>query len=172
MHVTLMNTLRRFYRNMFVEIVLLLALSVKILSGFIQILIRKRNAWNTIDKWQVWTGGYLAFFIIFHVGVVFVGRFYLLLDTNYYFGAAGLNSFPTNLFFVPYYTFAIISFFGHIATIHYKKMKLNVLGLSPAKQSKIILVMGICITLITFFGLTNHFRGVKIPTEYHVLIGK
>jgi hypothetical protein len=85
---------------------------------------------------------------------------------------AGLNNFPTNLFFIPYYGLAIISFFGHVAAIHARKMKQNIVGLTPIKQSKLILFFGICLTFIIFFGLTNHFHGVEIPKEYNVLIGK
>jgi hypothetical protein len=46
------------------------------------------------------------------------------------------------------------------------------MGLSPSEQSKIILALGICLTIVLFYGLTNHFQGVKIPTEYNVLFGK
>jgi len=96
----------------------------------------------------------------------------LHLDTNFYFGAAGLNSFPFNLFFIPYYGLAVLSFFGHIASIHSKKMKQTVLGVTPNKQSIAILSFGILITILIFYGLTNHFNGVAIPKEYEILIGK
>jgi hypothetical protein len=96
----------------------------------------------------------------------------LHLDTNFYFGVAGLNSFPTNLFFIPYYGLAIISFFGHIASIHSKKMKKSFLGLSPNRQATLILIFALILTLTIFYGLTNHFNGVTIPKEYNILIGK
>jgi hypothetical protein len=85
---------------------------------------------------------------------------------------AGLNSFPFNLFFIPYYGLAILSFFGHIASVHNKKMKHNIFSLTPTRQAKFILFLGLCLTVLIFYGLTNHFNGVKIPTEYNVLIGK
>jgi hypothetical protein len=47
-----------------------------------------------------------------------------------------------------------------------------VFGLTPNKQAKIILVLGMTLTLIIFYGLTNKFNGVTIPKEYNVLIGK
>ena len=107
-----------------------------------------------------------------HLSAVLVGRYFLSLDTNFYFGVAGLNSFPLNLFFIPYYGLAILSFFGHIAAIHNKKMKYKILHLTPEQQSKTILILGIFVTLIIFYGLTNHFKGVTIPAEYKILIGK
>jgi hypothetical protein len=99
------------------------------------------------------------------------GRLILKLDTNFYFGVAGLNTFPFNLFFIPYYGLAIFSFFGHIAAIHRKKMKISILGVSPIYQSKIILITSFLLIILIFYGLTNHFRGMAIPKEYKVLVG-
>jgi len=101
-----------------------------------------------------------------------IGRFVLDLDTNFYFGVAGLNTFPLNLFFIPYYGFAVIAFFGHISAIHYHKMKVEILGLSVGQQSKYILIIGIVTAAIILYGLTNGFTGVEIPEEYNLIIGK
>jgi hypothetical protein len=132
----------------------------------------RKTATTQFDKVHIWTGLYLAIFFIFHLSAVLGGRFFLHLDTNFYFGVAGLNSFPFNLFFIPYYGLAILSFFGHIASIHSKKMKQNIFGLPPNLQSIAILTFGLVLTIAIFYGLTNHFNGVTIPKEYEVLIGK
>lgn len=116
-----------------------------------------------------WT---LPFFFIIHLCAVFGARLFLHLDTNFYFGVAGLNSFPFNLFFIPYYSLAILSFFGHFASIHSKKMKQTILDITPNMQSISILGFGILITILIFYGLTNHFNGVIIPKEYEKFIGK
>ncbi|WP_312555156.1 hypothetical protein [Empedobacter brevis] len=168
----MMNLLRPVYRNIFVEAILLLAVSIQIISGLKLFKTNRKTAISNFDKLQNWTGLYLAIFFIIHLSAVLGGRLFLHLDTNFYFGVAGLNSFPFNLFFIPYYAFAIISFFGHIACIHNKKMKHNIFSLTPGRQSKAILICGICLTVIIFYGLTNHFEGVKIPAEYNILIGK
>jgi len=97
---------------------------------------------------------------------------FLGLDTNFYFGVAGINTFPFSLFFVPYYGLAILSFFAHIASIHAHKMKKNIFGFLPYQQSNVILIFGVIITLVIFYGLTNHFNGVEIPKEFNILIGK
>lgn len=171
-HISVMNTLRIFYRNLLVETILLIAVCTQIFSGLKLFKTNRKTAISAFDKLHIWTGLYLAVFLIIHVSAVLSGRFYLNLDTNFYFGVAGLNTFPLNLFFIPYYGLAILSFFGHIAGIHNKKIKHTVLNLTPAQQSKIIIVFGFCLTLVIFFGLTNHFYGVKIPAEYNVLTGK
>ncbi len=127
---------------------------------------------TSFEKLHIWKGFYLAIFLVIHVSVILSGRYILHLDTNFYFGAAGLSSFPLNLFFIPYYGLAIFSFFGHIASVHNKKMKSSILNLAPKQQAKAILIFGLLLTLLIFYGLTNHFRGVQIPEEYNILIGK
>ena len=171
-HIEVMNILRLFYRNIFVETVLLFSVFVQIVSGLKLFKIRRKVATTPFEKLHIWTGLYLAIFFVIHLCAVLSGRLFLHLDTNFYFGVAGLNSFPFNLFFVPYYGLAILSFFGHIASIHSKKMEQSIFGLSPTTQSILILTFGIIITIVIFFGLTNQFKGVTIPKEYEVLIGK
>jgi hypothetical protein len=167
-----MTAFRHFYRNIFVESILLLAVFVQIISGIKLFWTNRKAATSNFDKLQRWTGLYLAIFFVIHLSAVMSGRFLLHLDTNFYFGVAGLNSFPTNLFFIPYYGLSIIAVFGHIAAIHSKKMKHNIAGLTPIKQSILILIFGIILTVVIFCGQTNHFQGVEIPTAYNVLIGK
>ncbi|WP_418637829.1 hypothetical protein [Winogradskyella sp.] len=171
-HIELMNQLRVYYRNVFVEIILLCAVVIQIISGIKLFFKRRKTTSNVFERLQIWTGLYLAFFLIFHIGAIMVGRFLLHLDTNFYFGVAGLNTFPINLFFIPYYSLAIISFFGHISAIHMKKMKTTILGFTPKKQSVMILLIGIILTIILMYGLTNGFMGVKIPKGYNFLIEK
>lgn len=171
-HIEVMTTLRFFYRNILVETVLLLAVITQIYSGLKLFKTNRKLAGTFFEKLHIWSGLYLAIFLVIHLSAVLAGRFFLHLDTNIYFGVAGLNNFPTNLFFIPYYALAIISFFGHLSAIHAKKMKHNVLGLTPNGQSKLILAFGLCLTLVIFYGLTNKFQGVEIPSEYNVLIGK
>lgn len=171
-HIEWMISLRLFYRNLFVEIILLSAVVIQIISGLKLFFVSRKAAVSTMDKLHVWSGLYLAFFLVIHVAAVMVGRFVLHLDTNFYFGAAGVNSFPFNLFFIPYYALEILSFFGHIAAIHAKKMKNRVLNVSPERQAYILLIIGVVVTICVFYGITNQFTGIALPKEYHVLVGK
>lgn len=171
-HMEVMNALRPIYRNIIIETLLILAVIIQIFSGIRLFSINRKRATTFFDKLQLWSGLYLALFLVIHLSAVFVGRLVLHLDTNFYFGVAGLNSFPANLFFIPYYALTILSFFGHIAAIHCKKMKQPILGLTPIAQSKLIIAFGIVLTIIVFYGLTNHFNGVVIPKEYEILTGK
>ncbi|MBS1555039.1 MAG: hypothetical protein JSU09_08940 [Bacteroidetes bacterium] len=171
-HIELMTTLRLFYRHIVVESILLIAIGIQIYSG-LKLFNAKRHSANTFfEKLHVWTGLNLAFFFVIHLSAVFAGRFILRLDTNFYFGVAGLNSFPANLFFIPYYALAILSFFGHVAAIHSQKMTKQIVGLTPHAQARLILILGVISTVAIFYGLTNQFHGVTIPNEYNILIGK
>jgi hypothetical protein len=171
-HIEMMNTLRLFYRNLFIESILLLAVFIQIFSGLKLFKINRKIAASNFEKIQIWSGLYLAIFFIIHLSAIFIGRLILNLDTNFYYGIAGLNTFPYNFFFIPYYALAILSFFGHIASVHNKKMKQSIFGISPNKQSIAILTFGIILTVVIFCGLTNYFNGIAIPKEYNVLIGK
>jgi len=171
-HIELMNSLRLFYRNILVESILLIAVVIQIYSG-IKLFFAKRKLTSTFfDRLQIWSGLYLAFFLIFHVSAVLGGRWLLELDTNFYFGVAGLNTFPFLIFFIPYYGLSILAFFGHVAAIHSFKMRHTLFGITPSQQAKFILIFGIVGMMLIFYGLTNHFDGVTIPAEFDVLIGK
>ncbi len=171
-HIQFMDKCRVFYRNTMIETILLGAILVQIVSGIQLFFSKKSTVIGSFEKLQIWTGLYLVFFFVIHVGAILMGRYILELDTNIYFGIAGLNTFPFNIFFIPYYALAILSFFGHIASIHFQKMNNNVFGLTVEQQSKLIVCKGIVLACIILYGLTNGFQGVEIPVEYHVLIGK
>ncbi|MFK8101111.1 MAG: hypothetical protein AB8G15_01250 [Saprospiraceae bacterium] len=171
-HLAVMENLRLFYRNLLVETILGLAVLTQITSGIRLVWKKRKMETSFFERLQMWSGLYLAFFLVIHVSAILVGRFILKLDTNFYFGAAGLNHFPFNLFFIPYYGLAILSFFGHIASIHAQKMRKTILGFSPDQQAKMILVKGVLLCILIFYGLTNGFTGIELPAGYEVLIGK
>jgi len=171
-HIEVMTILRHFYRNIFVETILLLAVATQIYSGLKLFQSKRKSAKTFFEKLHIWTGLYLAIFFVIHLSAVLAGRFVLNLDTNFYFGVAGLNSFPFNLFFIPYYSFAVVSFFGHISAIHNQRMTKHIFGINPYKQSIYILTIGICFSIFLIYGLTNKFQGFQIPSDYNILIGK
>ncbi|AQS93165.1 hypothetical protein BXQ17_03315 [Polaribacter sp. BM10] len=171
-HIEMMNDLRVVYRNIIAETILLFAVIIQVFSGIKLFFKKRKNVTDFFEKLQIWTGLYLAIFFFIHLSAVLSGRLILNLDTNFYFGVAGLNTFPLNLFFIPYYGLAIISFFGHISAVHSKKMKNKIIGIEPNIQSYIILIIGIILTLVIFYGLTNEFNGVEIPKEYDIMTGK
>ncbi|MFN7492991.1 MAG: hypothetical protein ACK5RG_08765 [Cyclobacteriaceae bacterium] len=167
-HIVWMNALRYFYRATIIEFLLLAAVLMQLYSGIRLFLSKRKTTRIGFEKLHVFSGLYLAVFLVIHVSAVLAGRSILHLDTNFYFGAAGLNSFPANLFFIPYYSLAILSFFGHIAAIHHCKMKKALWGVSVNGQSKAILILGALVMLLILYGMTNGFMGAPIPEEYRL----
>lgn len=171
-HIDMMATLRVIYRHPVVETLLLAAVVVQVVSGLrLRRKLRGQVA-GFYPRLQLWSGLYLAFFLVAHVFAVMMGRFVFQLDTNYYYGAAGMNFFPTMLFYIPYYSLACMAFFGHVAAIHAMKMPVNLLGLTPAQQSHVLLALGGAFTLVLLYALTQGFHGIDLPAEYMILIGR
>lgn len=170
-HIQLMNALRSFYRHPLIESILLLAVGMQIVSGLRLFAAKRYTLGSPFEKLQIWSGLYMAFFLVIHVSAVFTGRWVLKLDTNFFFGAAGILSFPANLFFVPYYALAILSFFAHLASIHKLKMHKWLLGFSPAQQSIGIIGLGVLVTLLVFWGMTQGLKGFDLPPAYKILTG-
>lgn len=172
-HIAIMQQLRLVYRHKLFEGMLLGAVLWQIGSGISLFIAQMRasraRTLSPVQRIQMWTGAYMAFFLLAHLSAVFVGRYVAQLDTNFYFGVAGLNTFPLNLFFIPYYSLAILAFFGHLAAIHAQKMQHFVGSLSPHQQAKIIFGLGVCLNISLLYGLTNGFKGVSIPTAYQLL---
>jgi hypothetical protein len=162
-HLSVMETFRLVYRNRVVETFLLLAVVLQIFSGLKLAIQARKMASGFFEKLHVYSGLYLAFFLLIHVSAVLSARLIFDLDSNTYFGAAALNHFPEVLFFLPYYVLAVLSFFAHIACIHYKKT-------TSRWQSISIIVIGCFTALFLMYALTNRFQGFEIPEEYKKML--
>ena len=170
-HITLMNRLRLVYRNPAVETVLLGCVLIQIISG-IRLIGKRSKAFSlTFETLRIYSGIYLAVFFVVHVFAVMMGR-YLHMDTNYYFAAAGLSFFPFFFFYVPYYSLAIVSFFGHLAAVHGQKMRRSLFGISVRVQSLLILGFGAAIAIFIIYAMTGRFHGIELPPAYRILIGR
>ncbi len=55
-HIEIMNSLRHFYRNIFVETILLLAVFVQITSGMKLFKVNRKTATSQFEKLHIWTG--------------------------------------------------------------------------------------------------------------------
>lgn len=165
-HLALMDTLRTVYRQPVVECLLWAAVVWQVISGG---RLAQEYRWADVAffrRVQLASGRYMQFFLLFHTSAVLAGRYVLGVDTNLYFGAAGLNAFPACLFFVPYYGLAISSFFAHLASIHYYKMQKWTSEPSARWQSWTILIIGACMAMAILGGLTSGGQGLYIPAAY------
>jgi hypothetical protein len=160
-HINVMDALRRVYRNPVCEALLLGAVICQIISGLT--LLRKRTApTDPLDKLQAYSGIYLAFFLAFHTGAVLIGRNVLHLDTNFYFAAAGLRSFPLFLFFIPYYFLAVVSLFSHIGCALRPRI-----GIEAGRRRVFAsLLLGTATAVLLLMAFGGFFYDIRLPAEY------
>ena len=165
-HIELMASFRIFYRHVFIESLLLVSVVFQILSGVYFIYSRWGNRSGFFEIAQALSGGYLAFFLLNHVGAVLLGRIFLDLNTNFWFAAAGLNITPFSLFFMPYYTLGIVAFFTHVScAIHWAyKDRLPVRLRDQLGAVSIVSSIVFSIALVAAF--SGAFYKILVPEEY------
>ena len=122
-----------------------------------------RVHYTLAEKIQVYSGLYLSFFLIAHVGAVLSARYIEHLDTNFYFAAAGLNYYPATFIFIPYYFLAVSSISLHVSAIHYLKTRSKGMAVSIA-------VIGVATSFIIVLAFTDNFRCFDMPQPYEQFI--
>ncbi|MCR5889383.1 hypothetical protein LRS06_16730 [Hymenobacter sp. J193] len=172
-HLEVMEALRSVYRHPVVETSLLLAVVGQVFTGLrLYWRSRQQPRQPLAGRIQIFSGLYLAFFLLVHTGAVLTGRAWFGLDTNLYFAAAGINTFPFSLFFVPYYFLAVTAVFLHLASLHYLKGR-RIWGESGARRQALgIGGAGVLVALLILFAMTNQLQGFPIPADYLRALGK
>ncbi|MDJ1500310.1 hypothetical protein [Xanthocytophaga agilis] len=160
-HIQVMDRFRLVYRHPVVETFVLLIVLFQVVTGIR--LIYKRNAVTIAEKIQVYSGLYLSFFLIAHVGAVLSGRYIEHLDTNFYFAAAGLNYYPATFIFIPYYFLAVASISLHVSVIHYLKT-------GSAGAAIGMATVGMVAAMMIILAFTGNFSWLDIPQPYEQFI--
>lgn len=162
LHISFMQVTRKFYRHPVIETILFAAVLIQISSG-IMLVTQKWSRLETVFDWiHILSGLYMSLFLIIHITAVIIGRYKLQLDTNIWYGAGVMNLWPHKLFFIPYYIFALLAFFFHVACIHRIKMQILTSVADAEKQSYIIMLVGIIITTAIIVKMSN----LKLPAEF------
>lgn len=165
-HIAVMKFFRHLYRFPPVEIILLACVAFQIVSGLILVFrkgFRKQPGYVIA---QVVSGLYLSFFLVNHVRAVLLGRYSWHVETDFYFAAGVANSYPSKLFFIPYYTLSLVAAFTHIACVHYSKRSVQLLAITAEGGSAVqavrlkreiwaIAITGAVITLLIMLALTG-----------------
>jgi len=122
LHIQFMDQLRVVYRHPIAEFILLSCCLIQIISG-VGLLKRYnfRSIRSRVKKLQVASGIYIGIFLTLHISAVLIGR--TMIDTNLYFGAAVVATFPLYIFFIPYYFLGVLSVFTHIGCGLYFQFK-------------------------------------------------
>ncbi|MCJ8312058.1 MAG: hypothetical protein HRU38_03900 [Saccharospirillaceae bacterium] len=165
-HIEFMDAIRVIYRNAIVESLLILCILFQVSSGVVLVWKRRGQRTGFIEKSQVWSGLYLAFFLINHLAAVFFGRLILELDSNIYFAIAGFYVLPFSLFFIPYYFLAVVAIFVHLASAFNWLLRNKIKN--PIRKNIVFLIMfiGIGFALILIFAFLGFFSDINIPAEY------
>lgn len=170
-HMEVMEIVRLIYQNRLFEILLIGACITQIIAGIGLYRNKKQTIRDGYDRLHIYSGLYLAFFLTVHPTAIFVGRYYLGVDTNFWFGAMVVNLFPMVLFYVPYYFLGIFAFFTHVACIHRQKVTSLGWQVDGDQHAKLIMLFGAIIGLLILAGFTGFFQGLPIPDEYLNLLG-
>jgi succinate dehydrogenase/fumarate reductase cytochrome b subunit len=164
-HIKVMEMLRLFYRNPIIETLLLLAICIQVPSG---VMLARRKGWRGLpleERAQVASGLYLSFFLVAHVFAVMVGRYFLHVDTNFYFASAPLLSFLW-LYYVVYYGLSVIAIFTHIASIHTIKMTDRTTLQRARQQGMVIFVLGVMISIVILLTFSGVLYRIHLPAAY------
>jgi len=116
-HVTVQNLLRSVYRQPVVEVLIVAAALLQVLTGWVTVARVRLQRSNGLRNLQVLAGAYLGMFFLSHLTGVFGGRLQNA-DTTFAWatgGAGGLLSNPRLGSFLPYYSLAVFAFSVHAA---------------------------------------------------------
>jgi hypothetical protein len=168
-HIDFMDAFRVVYRNPIAESILLLCVMFQVCIGLYFVWRRRGQRSGFLEKAQALSGLYLAYFLLNHVGAVLYGRFVAELDTNIYYGIAGFYTAPFHLYFNPYYFFAVVAIFVHIASAFQWLSRKQIADPLRSRLAYTIIFLGLVISLILILSFNGVFNEIEIPQEYSVL---
>lgn len=169
-HIAFMEAARLVYRNLVVEIALLLCVAFQVGSGLTLVLRGWKQRRGFMPWLQALSGAYLSFFLLVHVSAILSGRLMLNLDTNFYFAAAGFHVPPYPFFFVPYYFFAVVALFVHLSCAAYWQLQDRpevTRVLVVAVPASVATVVAVLIVLL----LAGKLQPVEVPVKYKATYG-
>ena len=169
-HIAFMEAARVVYRNLVVEIVLLLCVAFQVGSGLTLVLRGWRQRRGFVPWLQALSGAYLSFFLLVHVSAVLSGRVLLNLDTNFYFAAAGFHVPPYPYFFVPYYFLAVVALFTHLGCAAYWQVQ----DRSRWVRVSVVAVpagVSIVVALLIVLLMAGKLAPVDVPAKYRATYG-
>lgn len=170
-HIAFMGSFRRLYRLPLIEALLLVSVLFQLSSGLYFIKARWGQRQNFFDRLQAVSGAYLAFFLLNHVGAVLFARSVLDLDTNFFFAAAGIHVTPFQYFFIPYYFFAVVAIFAHLACAFYWLTREQLPLTVRNRVGYSIIILGALLSLLIVLVMSGGLYTVDIPAQYKATYG-
>ncbi|MES2297249.1 MAG: hypothetical protein V4582_09410 [Pseudomonadota bacterium] len=167
-HIAFMRAARLVYRHGVLETLLLACVLFQLGSGIHFLRARWGQRSGALDRLQAWSGAYLAFFLLVHVGAVMAGRL-AGLDTNFHFAAAGLHIAPYYFFFVPYYFLAVLAIFAHLACAFHWLARARLGDAIRNAGVAVILAAGALCAALIVAAFAGAFGAVEIPPAYQAV---
>lgn len=122
-HAQFMDAARLIYRHPVIEMAVLLAFVIQIISGIALVRAVWRGKKDFVHQLQAASGLVLVLFLLVHLAAIAYGRLVLNLDTNFYFAAAGLLTPGWMYAFYGYYGAGLFALFVHMGCIAYDIFK-------------------------------------------------
>jgi len=169
-HIAFMDSARSVYRFPLVELVLLACVAFQVASGLTFVIRGWKERHGFVPWLQAISGGYLAFFLVAHVGAVLFGRSALNLDTNFYFAAAGFHVPPFQFYFAPYYFLAVFALFTHLGCAAYWQSQ-NRPRLARVLVVAVPSLVGAVASLLIVLSLAGALFPVEVPEKYKTTYG-
>jgi hypothetical protein len=162
-HIAVMSAFRTVYRAKFVEAAIIFQFVAQMGLGLA--LLRRRGRPRERWAWvQALSGAYLIFFLAQHIAAVFwVRSAFAPLDTNIYWAAAVAQRPPLSLYFIPYYGFAILSVFAHLAAAIRFRSPQSTSTLAP----RLVIGAGALAAAVILAGLK---RPMDLPLPYQMFL--
>lgn len=170
-HIAFMAEARPFYRQPFIEVALVCLILWQVGSGLTMLVRGWARRKGAVAWLQAGSGGYLAFFLINHVGAVIAGRTAFGLDTDFRFAAAGFFAPPWHWFFAPYYFLGVLALFVHIGCAAYWSFLASRPALGAALLGGVTGVGALFAALIVL-ALSGALFPVAIPSHYLATYGQ
>lgn len=164
-HIAFMAVARMVYRHPVVEMVVLLAFLLQMLTGWAlarEIWVKKKDF---VHQLQAASGAYIAVFAITHVAFIFYVRQLVAVDSNIYVIVAGLMQSGWMYALIPYYGLAIFALFVHMGCILFDIFKKS---LRPVSWGLLVTTVGIggYATWLLMMFYTGHSAALHVPQDY------
>ena len=164
-HAQFMDAARLIYRHPIIELVVLLAFMVQMISGIGLARVIWRDKKDFIHQLQAASGMIMVLFLAIHLGTIAYGRLVLNLDTNFYFAAVGLMAPGWMYAFYGYYGAGIFALFVHMGCIAY-----DIFKKTNKPVGYVFLVgttgLGAYVTWLLLMMYSGHLYSVALPDDY------
>jgi hypothetical protein len=157
-HQAVQNVLRVAYRQPVIEVLIVLAALVQIVTGGVLIARARYQSSTPLRNLHVLAGCFLAMFFMSHLTGVGMGRFVQKVDTTFAWatgGPRGLLSGPRSGIFFPYYSLSVLALFLHSAGAARWSLA-RLMGQSAAlRLCYAIIALGILATLVLLLPMSG-----------------